>query len=238
MASELAATVTTFSDYREELEKIADAWLRPGEMELRAGEMTAQEKLTAKAIVISIASAIRAHPLPAVSGGEVTDRARERAYNAGLLFMVQNPDYAVHSAASMKRLTDLIVEPASAQGREHNLVGEPGSIHCSRCGASEMDDIAMDCRSVSDGEMYARATPKPLDGEAAIDNDMLEHLESVVRACSKERRKDAALQEAVEVAVGTVKNIREFLSLPTQTCEATLREKCRVILAKLCGGQE
>lgn len=70
-------------------------------------------------------------------------------------------------------------------------------------------------------ELIERATPKPLDGEAGIDNDMLEHLESVVRACSKEKRKDAALQEAVEVAVGTIKDIRAFLSLPAQTCEAT-----------------
>lgn len=42
-----------------EAAKVADEWLKPGVMELRAGEMSAQEKRTGRAIVGSIVAAIR-----------------------------------------------------------------------------------------------------------------------------------------------------------------------------------
>lgn len=69
------------------------------------------------------AEAIRALDLPLTSAREVTEDARERAYNAGVLFMVQNPEYAAHSAASMKRLTDLVVEAALASAPQPACVG-------------------------------------------------------------------------------------------------------------------
>lgn len=40
----------------------------------------------------------------------MADSWNEIAYRAGLRFMVENPDYALHSAASMQRLTDSIVK--------------------------------------------------------------------------------------------------------------------------------
>lgn len=43
----------------EDAAKVADEWSDTGTMLLRAGEMTAQEKRTAKAIVTSVATAIR-----------------------------------------------------------------------------------------------------------------------------------------------------------------------------------
>jgi hypothetical protein len=44
----------------EDAAKLADEWSNTGTMLLRAGEMTAQEKRTAKSIVLAIAAAIRA----------------------------------------------------------------------------------------------------------------------------------------------------------------------------------
>ena len=43
---------------REACEKICTEWLRPSEMLLRAGEMTAQERRTATAILVSVRAAI------------------------------------------------------------------------------------------------------------------------------------------------------------------------------------
>ena len=59
-------------------------WMKPGVMELRAGEMTAQEKRTAKAVLVALRSEIEALPIAPQppQAGRVDEEKVERACKA------------------------------------------------------------------------------------------------------------------------------------------------------------
>lgn len=62
------------------------------------------------------------------NGMTITSDVERVAYEAGLRFMVQNPDYADHSAASMKRLTDSIVAAIAAMPGGENAGPIPAAV--------------------------------------------------------------------------------------------------------------